>query len=467
MDKIKASINEFLDEIKDKKLYCYGGGKVFKDFLCVCPGVEPYAVIDKNSGKSVNDMSGKQLRVISADEFIAECDEKAVLLITCFDYQEVEDEFSHFTKLTSLPYYVYCQMSIIQKNNDLNSSSRFQITEFRMQDYNAGNKAPTDVAKIAVENGYQALAIMRGTVKNGEKQTHSEWVNLCNEITNNAMVLVQFPMLDISGGIYELISLNREKNVRIICVIHDIEILRRNVTDTYVEQYNMLKTCADIWIVHNKRMKEILVSRGFQANRIVSLEIFDYLIQNPVKVKKDDGIIIAGNLDKSKSEYIYHLNEIKKVKFNLFGANYSDENVHDNIRYFGTFLPDELIQNLQGMYGLVWDGKSLDTCSGLTGEYLKVNNPHKLSLYLAVGLPVIIWEEAAEAEFVLNEHVGIAVKSLYELPDKLASMSENDYEVMKKNAAMVGERLRKGMYMTNAIKEAEKKIKEMETKNGV
>jgi hypothetical protein len=33
-------------------------------------------------------------------------------------------------------------------------------------------------------------------------------------------------------------------------------------------------------------------------------------------------------------------------------------------------LPEELIKNLQGRYGLVWDGDALDTCSGLTGEYL-------------------------------------------------------------------------------------------------
>ena len=46
---------------------------------------------------------------------------------------------------------------------------------------------------------------------------------------------------------------------------------------------------------------------------------------------------------------------------------------------------------------------------------------HKLSLYLAVGLPVIIWEKAAEAEFVLKENVGVTVKSLYELPQRLAT----------------------------------------------
>ena len=120
-----------------------------------------------------------------------------------------------------------------------------------------------------------------------------------------------------------------------------------------------------------------------------------------------------------------------------------------------------MIQNLQGKYGLVWDGDTIETCSGGKGEYLRINNPHKLSLYLAIGLPVIIWDEAAEADFVLKEHVGITVKSLYELSDKLSKVSDSDYENMKHNAQIVGARLRNGEYMTKAIKKAEEKIQEI------
>ena len=126
-----------------------------------------------------------------------------------------------------------------------------------------------------------------------------------------------------------------------------------------------------------------------------------------------------------------------------------------------------MISNLKGKYGLVWDGDSLDTCSGLTGEYLKINNPHKLSLYLAVGLPVIIWEKAAEAEFVLKENVGVTVKSLYELPQRLATVSYNDYNIMKNNVRIVGERLRRGEYMMEAIRKAEKIIYESRKDDGI
>lgn len=450
----------FLNEINNKNLFCYGAGKVFEDFLNSHPDIKIVAVIDKNYRNGCIEVGNQRIPVISVETFLKEAD-NAILLITCFDYSEVEKELGSYTELEKLPFYVYCQMNAESHFDFTSSSGKYQITEFRMQDYNAGHKAPSDVATIAADNGYKILSIVRGTVRYGQRQTEAEWLKACEEIADNAVVLVQFPIVDISGGIYRLNELKDKKHINIICVVHDIEILRRNVRDDYIEQYNMLQTLADIWIVHNTKMKEFLVSKGFPEDKIVSLEIFDYLIGDSPEVKKDSGVIVAGNLDIGKSEYIYHLSEIGDVKFNLFGANYSDNDHYDNISYFGTFLPDELIKNLQGKYGLVWDGNSLDTCSGLTGEYLKINNPHKLSLYLAIGLPVIIWDEAAEADFVLKEHVGITVKSLYELSDKLSKVSDCDYENMKHNAQIVGARLRNGEYMTKAIKKAEEKIQEI------
>ena len=455
----------FLNEINNKNLFCYGAGKVFEDFLNSHPDIKIVAVIDKNYRNGCIEVGNQRIPVISVETFLEEAD-NAILLITCFDYSEVEKELGSYTELEKLPFYVYCQMNAESHFDFASSSGKYQITEFRMQDYNAGHKAPSDVATIAADNGYKILSIVRGTVRYGQRQTEAEWIKVCEEIADNAVVLVQFPIVDISGGIYRLNELKDKKHINIICVVHDIEILRRNVRDDYIEQYNMLQTLADIWIVHNTKMKEFLVSKGFPEDKIVSLEIFDYLIGDSPEVKKDSGVIVAGNLDIGKSEYIYHLSEIGDVKFNLFGANYSDNDHYDNISYFGTFLPDELIKNLQGKYGLVWDGNSLDTCSGLTGEYLKINNPHKLSLYLAVGLPIIIWDEAAEADFVLKEHVGITVKSLYELSDKLSKVSDSDYDNMKHNAQIVGARLRNGEYMTKAIKKAEEKIQEIR-KNGI
>ena len=46
---IKNSANktEFLEEIKGKKLYCYGAGKVFRDFLRLYPHIDIYSVFER------------------------------------------------------------------------------------------------------------------------------------------------------------------------------------------------------------------------------------------------------------------------------------------------------------------------------------------------------------------------------------------------------------------------------------
>lgn len=448
--------NEFVNEIKNKKLYCYGAGKIFNDFLQVYSMLNITAVIDKKKSKENIKSTPNGIPIISLDDFLNIYDENSALIITCFDYQQIEKELSSFVQLTDMLCYVYCLIEGMFGIKDIEcQSDKYEIAEFKMQDYNAGQKAPSDVAVIAARAGYKLLTVNRGTHRYGCEQTQSEWKRISNSISYKATILIQLPFVDSTDEVKYLFDLKDKKHIKIIAVVHDVDVLRGEKDDYHNKQYEILKTLADVWIVHNNYMINELCKRGFARERMVSLDIFDYLIDDFKDIKDENGIIIAGNLDKRKSAYVYSLKEIKKVKFNLFGANYLTDVQADNISYYGAFLPDELIYNLRGKYGLVWDGDSVNTCSGAKGEYLRINNPHKMSLYLAIGLPVIIWSEAAEADFVLKENVGIVVDSLFELPDKLASISDTSYAVMKKNAGILGVKLRSGYYMKKAIANAE------------
>ena len=456
-----ASKAMFLEEIKNKKLYCYGAGKIFEDFLLLYDDVEVCYVIDKRA--QLLQKKHKKVNIIGVEQFVRDCNaEETVLLITCMDYLEIQEQLQQIESLEALSCYVYCIMQAVDETNNVSDdSNKFQLTEYRYQDCMAGQKAPSDVIAIAAKMGYKTINLNRGTVTYGIKQTQQSWKNIAGIINKNSNMILQLPLADGTDGIYNFAGIKDDKNIKIISIVHDINILRGNPTDYDYRQYEILKNIPDILIVHNNQMKKLLRDRGFNDNRMISLDIFDYIISDTYNVKYSDGVIIAGNLSESKAGYIYKLNDLCNIEFNLFGANYNAQEKYKNINYFGAFLPDELIKNLTGKYGLVWDGDSIETCSGGKGEYLRINNPHKLSLYLAVGLPVIIWDEAAEAEFVLRENVGITVKSLYDLSEKLASISDNDYEKMKKNAEMIGERLRNGVYMTKALNEAEEKIQEI------
>ena len=111
-------------------------------------------------------------------------------------------------------------------------------------------------------------------------------------------------------------------------------------------------------------------------------------------------------------------------------------------------------EKLTAGFGLVWDGTSIDSCKGNSGEYLKYNNPHKLSLYLSSGLPVVIWAEAAEAEFVKRNKLGISVNSLFELYNALENITEDDYNQIARNVAAIAEKLKKGYSAGKSLQES-------------
>ena len=148
---------------------------------------------------------------------------------------------------------------------------------------------------------------------------------------------------------------------------------------------------------------------------------------------------------------MYELGQILSVVFQLMGINYDDTYENSNVTYLGAFSPDDVPNHLTNGFGLVWDGDSLDTCSGPTGNYLRYNNPHKLSLYLASGLPVIVWGDSAEADFVLKNGLGLTVSSLRELETQLADLSEEEYSVFLSNVRKVSKQLRDGHFLKQAL----------------
>ena len=165
--------------------------------------------------------------------------------------------------------------------------------------------------------------------------------------------------------------------------------------------------------------------------------------------QKEQAIIVAGNLNPTKSGYLYSLPE--SPAYNLYGVGYDESRALNNITYFGAFMPDDLPAALEGSFGLVWDGDSSETCQGTYGNYLRFNNSHKASLYLASGFPLVVWKESALAHFVLDKQCGIVVDSLHDLQKVLDELTLQDYNELLDNARHVGVALREGAYLKAAL----------------
>ena len=335
---------------------------------------------------------------------------------------------------------------------------------------NAGNKARNDVEEIVKREGYQPLLLtvedwyQMGTVK-AQQHKAKALAQAFSQLKSGDQLLIQFPMLHHSFFTTRLVRKIQRRGVQVYFIIHDLEALRYANLDTvplkhkirvHLQESSLLKI-ADGIIAHNPVMKSVLVDKGIAEDKIVSLGIFDYLIPNFQEKSgqtKDQPIIVAGNLAQEKAGYLYKLPA--EPSYNLYGVGFDKNRALENEAYFGSFLPDELPSALEGGFGLVWDGDSAETCSGVFGEYLRYNNSHKASLYLASGFPLVVWKQSALSHFVLEKNCGIAVESLHDLKNTIENLSDVDYQELVANAKRIGKKIRDGFYLTSALKQLTK-----------
>ena len=330
---------------------------------------------------------------------------------------------------------------------------------------NAGNKARNDVEAILVSEGYKRLELKvenwyKMNFFKAQQHKYRALKSVFDQLGSGDELLIQFPIIHHTFFISQLIKQAQNRGVKFYLVIHDIETLRhvgnsavklRHKVRNYFQEKAAL-TSVDGIIVHNDLMKNALTIQGIPSDKMVSLEIFDYLIPNFEEKsvpQKEEAIIIAGNLIPTKSGYLYNLPE--QPAYNLYGMGYDESRALKNTTYFGSFMPDDLPNALQGSFGLVWDGDSSETCQGSFGNYLRINNSHKASLYLASGFPLVVWKESALAHFVLDKQCGIAIDSLHDLQKALDDLTDQDYMELSANARQVGAAIRSGEYLKSAI----------------
>ncbi len=348
----------------------------------------------------------------------------------------------------------------------------YYISYKRYKRNSAGSKAPDDVDRILRKCGYKRLVmpLYPSTSKNKLYQKlwlliigNLSWLKLRRQIEPDSVVIYQHPSYGVRITLRNIRKLHKEKNCKAIVLIHDLESLRggisgliqNNKKTNQIADQVLLKEF-DAVICHNSQMHKYLVSQGIKDERLVDLEIFDYLSKidrvQPPKGKQPS-IAIAGNLAVGKCEYIYGIGKTsnQSLMMNLYGINYSEEASTPNMNYMGSFDADELAKYLKGDFGLVWDGNTTETCSGNTGEYLRFNNPHKTSMYLSAGMPVVVWSEAAIADFVLKNNVGITIDNLNNLQDVLSRITDEEYDKMRSNAQDISKKLRSGYYTKRAI----------------
>ena len=320
--------------------------------------------------------------------------------------------------------------------------------------YHAGPKATRDVIKI-MKSHYNVKEITYFTPINKwqklKERIRKLYLLFYITFLEQNLSVVQYPFL-LSRTITKKLGKGN------ILFIHDLECLRTNTPDEtdVVDSYSYI-------IAHNQYMKNYLIEKGISADKIYLLELFDYVCEEgSVKEHKFHSskpvVAFAGNLSR-KCPFLHQLDE-KKMKFimHLYGAGITKD-INKKEIYKGAYPPDVLPNQIDADFGLVWDGDFDERDENITFKnYTRYNNPHKLSCYLAAGIPVIVWEKAAIADFVKKNDLGYLIHSIYDINQ----LDFQDYEKKKENARKIGKKVRSDYYTTRVI---DKILKEIDKEN--
>lgn len=324
-------------------------------------------------------------------------------------------------------------------------NNKIQYAVYKRETGNASGKAKSDALDILLSMGFD---LSYHPSDRRKIRVIQQFLSM-HKFKNKDYVVVQYPALADSmlSMLFRYLPLKGKS----IALIHDLVSIQGVNNNGVNEEIGALNHF-DVLIVHNRNMATYLLDNGYKG-KMVCLELFDYLHDFSRKIHESpfsNTVSFAGNLTKGK--FIYDLEKIGKYQFKLYGS-LGDGKVPDakNVSYMGLLPSDEIVYKMEGDYGLIWDGDSVETCSGETGRYLLYNNPHKLSLCIAAGKPVITWKKAAISDFVETNDIGIAVESLEELNE--IDLSEH-YSRMKNNVLSIKNEIAQGKYLERALNSA-------------
>lgn len=249
-----------------------------------------------------------------------------------------------------------------------------------------------------------------------------------------------------------ILNLSLFKKYNVVCIVSDINSLR-NIEMKVDEEISYWKKIR-YFIFQNDKMKSFVEAKvGEKVS--VNIQLFDLLFTPPKANRKNSNeIVFAGNT--LKCPFVKDLFRVNDIKWNIYSG--TEVQLHPNVTpvLLSNGVTDR--QTLPGSYGLVWEGKSITDISNFNGQYLKWVSPLKLSNYLLNSLPVIIHEDAAMAEFVVQNKIGFCVSSLFEIGEKIKVIPEADYQQMVENARGFSIEISSGYYTQKAIEGILEKI---------
>lgn len=330
------------------------------------------------------------------------------------------------------------------------------VQQYLMEKVRNGGIGNVDVEKVLLENGAKPIAFPAhfDVTFAGKVRRLVFLLKIVFRVPSGAYVFFQYPYYArMTGLLLRLLGFRR--NVRLVCIVAEINGLKYGDAQLLKKEKKLFRRFP-FFIVHNEAMQRWLQPIVPRAT-ITQLSFFDYLAKIPsISRSKEPVIVYAGNL--AESAFLEKLGPVREkdpeLVFNIYGEPVTDTLLNSpHVSYQGVFEPYELPLTIKGSFGLVWDGEGVAETEGVMAHYMEYISHHKVSLYILCGLPLIIYEKAGAAALVRHYGIGITIRNLFEIGEKIRSITPSEYEKMHSNCRKLALKIATGGNLATAYRE--------------
>ncbi|HGF7723027.1 TPA: beta-1,6-galactofuranosyltransferase [Enterococcus faecium] len=315
------------------------------------------------------------------------------------------------------------------------------ITEVEDNDYvsrrASGIIANQMAAKSIHEVGFRKLhypRIYSAKLREAGKEARWEYLEaLLSCVLPGDTVIVQYPLWT-NHTEFELEFINYLKTVghaKIVALVWDI------ISWVQDDRDRDYRGDASLWMLNkydlviaaNPKMAKRLREEGGVTSPMIPMYLSDFVYNGPLaqkKFKKELYYVATGIDPAFIKEYPTN------IPINFIGPNDRVQRpVPDHIHLWGPMDNNDIPYQLDGGFGLLYYPQN-GAYKGMHryGEY---NNPMKLSLYLASGLPVISLANTAHAKWIKERGVGLIIDNLADIDQAIEAISEEEYYRMLEN----------------------------------
>lgn len=296
-----------------------------------------------------------------------------------------------------------------------------------------------NVVKIAEELGFTELGVYHYPI---ECDTKSELRKRLDGITaavqEGDIIIFQSPTWNDTRFDKRLLEVLRyHAGVKIAVFIHDVITMMFEGAPMerlleIIEVYNM----ADLVIVPSEYMLALLREKGMTVEKVLIQSMWDLPFEGELKrpgFRRE--VFFPGSPQK------FGFVESWKYEVPLHIYTVDDHEVNGQNIYLHAWknTTELLLEYTKGGFGLIWEQTA-------PASYYKYHQPHKLSTYLAAGIPVIVKRGLALEQVIQDQGLGFVVDSTKEAADIVKDISEEEYQQLVDNISNISFLIRGGFF---------------------